>query len=95
MDRMKYELRITEAQEPAWQAFTQRVTAKMAARAALHQQRSAGQPMTVSDRISYMRQRSSDMTDMAAAMETLYAELTPEQRQHADTKRPMGFGRMH
>ncbi len=96
LDMMKYKLRITEAQEPAWQAFEQSMQQKMNARMEQRQAaRESGVSITVPDRIERMRNGAVQITEMADAIEKLYAGLTPEQQKIADAMRPMGgMGRM-
>ena len=96
LDMMKYKLRISEAQEPAWQVFEQSMQQKMNARMEQRQAaRESGVSITVADRVERMRNGAVQMTEMADAIEKLYASLTPEQQKIADAMRPMGgMGRM-
>lgn len=91
--QLKQQLAISESQEPAWLQFEQQMQAKMAQRQAWHQQQHSGTAMTVADRIGQMRERSSDMAEMAAAMEALYTELSDQQRALFDQMGAMRFGR--
>ena len=53
LDMIKYKLRITEAQEPAWQAFEETLTERMKSRVEARQAvRDAGKSMTVPERVS-------------------------------------------
>ncbi|WP_428607008.1 Spy/CpxP family protein refolding chaperone [Sedimenticola sp.] len=90
LDMMKYKLRITESQEPAWQAFEQSMKQKMANRLERRQAMREGKEMTVSERVEAMRSGAAQMTEAADAIEQLYASLTPEQQKIADEMRPMG-----
>ena len=91
LDMIKYKLRITEEQEPAWQAFEQSMKQKMSSRLEARQAaREAGRSMTVAERVERMRNGAGQMTEMADAIEKLYASLTPEQQKIADELRPMG-----
>ena len=88
MEILKSQLQITEAQEPAWQAFNQAVTEKVAAMADRYKQRGAQVP--VAERVERMRAGAQRMTEMADAIETFYGVLTPEQQKIADQmQRPM------
>ena len=82
LDQAKYQLRITEEQEPAWQEFTEEVGKKAATMRNRMQQRWAQQ--TVTERIKHMRNRADHMTRLASAIEKLYKTLTPEQKKIAD-----------
>ncbi|MCW8882042.1 MAG: Spy/CpxP family protein refolding chaperone [Sedimenticola sp.] len=95
LDMMKYKLRITEAQEPAWQAFEQVLKSKAEKRMESRKKGGAGSQMSVSERVEKMRGRAGQMTEMADAIEQLYSQLTPEQQKLADEMRPMrGMSRM-
>lgn len=96
LDMMKYKLRITEAQESAWQAFEQVLKSKAEKMMAYRQKGGFDSQMSVSERVEKMRTGAGQMTEMAAAIEQLYSQLTPEQQKLADAMRPMrGMGRMH
>ena len=88
MENLKNQLQITEEQEPAWQAFSQTVTERVAAMAGRFKQRGAQVP--VADRVERMRAGAQRMTEMADAIEMFYGVLTPEQQKIADQMRPMG-----
>ncbi|TVT52966.1 MAG: hypothetical protein FHK82_12740 [Sedimenticola thiotaurini] len=95
LDMMKYKLRITEAQEPAWHAFEQVLKSKAEKRMESRKKGGAGSQMSVSERVEKMRGRAGQMTEMADAIEQLYSQLTPEQQKLADEMRPMrGMSRM-
>lgn len=90
LDMMKYKLRITEEQEPVWQAFAQNVKQKMENRMERRDAvRENGRP-TVPERVKQMRTGAEQMNEMADVIEKLYASLTPEQQKIADQMRPMG-----
>ncbi|MCW8908003.1 MAG: Spy/CpxP family protein refolding chaperone [Sedimenticola sp.] len=91
MDMIKYKLRITGEQEPAWQAFEQTLAESMKSRGEARQAaREAGRQLTVSERVERMRNGATEMGKVADAIEQLYASLTPEQQKVADEMRPMG-----
>ncbi len=92
---LKTELKITAAQEPAWQAFTgkakQQAQAMQATRTKM--QDAGGQaPDRMAQRSEFMKQRMAGMDSMAAAMKDLYAVLTPEQKVVADQRFGHGAG---
>ena len=84
---LKALLKITAAQESAWQAFTaaakQQATGMQAMRARM-QQGAATAPERMGQRATAMEQRAQAMATMTNAFNTLYAVLTPEQRTIAD-----------
>lgn len=91
LDMIKYKLRITEAQEPAWQAFEETLSESMKTRTEARQaMRESGKSMTVPERVERMRSGAGNLGKMADAIEQLYASLTPEQQKVADEMRPMG-----
>ncbi|TVO73490.1 Spy/CpxP family protein refolding chaperone [Sedimenticola selenatireducens] len=96
LDMMKYKLRITEAQEPAWQSFEQVLKSKVEKMVEYKKAGGFKAQMTVGERVEKMRTGAGQMTEMADAIEQLYSQLTPEQQKLADEMRPMrGMGRMH
>lgn len=90
LDMMKYKLRITEEQEPAWQAFAQNVKQKMENRMERREAMRENGRLAVPERVKQMRTGAEQMNEMADAIEQLYASLTPEQQKVADQMRPMG-----
>lgn len=96
LDMMKYKLRITEAQEPAWQSFEQVLKSKVEKMVEYKKSGGFKGQMPVTERVEKMRAGAGQMTEMADAIEQLYSQLTPEQQKLADEMRPMrGMGRMH
>ncbi len=87
LDQVKYKLRITEEQEPAWQEFTQVIDNKVASMRDRMQQR--GIQKTVTQRIQHLRDGADHMSQVAGAIERLYKTLTPEQQKVADQITPM------
>lgn len=88
LDKLKAELKITPAQEKAWQAFADQSKQQMGQMQTLRDQfqppaADAPQP-TAPERmeksIEFMKQRLSHMEAMNVAMKELYASLTPEQK---------------
>jgi Spy/CpxP family protein refolding chaperone len=99
---LKAQLKITTAQEAAWQTFAAQAKQQAASMQAMHaqMQASAGTaPEQMGQRATAMQQRAAGMATMANAFGALYAVLTPEQKaiadQHVGTMghRGMGFGR--
>jgi hypothetical protein len=90
LDMLKYKLRITEAQEPAWQAFEQAMKQKMTSRMERREAVRGEDGITVAERVKGMREGAGQMSEMADAIEQLYTSLTPEQQKVADAMRPMG-----
>ena len=81
------QLKITVAQEAAWQTFAdqakQRVASMQAMRARMHEGTGTA-PEQMAERATAMQQRAAGMATMANAFSTLYAVLTPEQKAVAD-----------
>ena len=92
LDYMKYKLKITEKQEPAWQEFTKVLESKFTNMRERKENR--GEQKTIPEKVKQMRAGAENMTQMADAMEKLYKTLTPEQQKTADEMGPMGK-RMH
>ncbi len=100
---LKVELKITPDQDTAWQAFTakarQQTETMPARRAQMFAQMSATNqtaPERLAQRTEFAKQRIAGMETMTAAVNDLYAVLTPEQKALADqhlAHGPMGgFG---
>jgi hypothetical protein len=89
-------LGITEAQRPAWDAFRQAVEASGApVREACAELAGADRPSTLPQRLARMERMGdahlSQLKAVRPALDTLYAQLTPEQRESADAM--MSHGR--
>ena len=101
MEQMHQRLGITAEQEPAWQAFTAQMDAQRERMQAHHEQMraqwDADDALTMPERIqrrsAFMTERLAAMQEMSAALETLYAELTPEQQAQLDSAPFMMGGR--
>ncbi len=98
---MKAQLKITSAQEAAWQAFTAAAKEQAAGMQALRAQMQASTgtaPERMAQRTTAMQQRGAAMATMTNAFNALYAVLTPEQKAIADQnfgmmgRRGMRFG---
>ena len=99
---LKAQLKITSAQEGAWQAFAAQAkqqAASMQAMRAQMQQESGTAPDRMAQHSAAMQQRATGMATMSTAFTALYAVLTPEQKAIADQnvgmmgRHGMGFGR--
>lgn len=97
---LKVRLKITSTQEAAWTAFTTAMKPSpdmLKRRADMHAEMGK---LTTPERIDKMKamrgERDAEMDKHAAAVKTLYAVLTPEQKKVFDTQ-PMrgGHGRGH
>lgn len=96
----KAELKITAAQEPAWQAFETLVRQQAQARQALRatMQARMQDPATAASidhaaqRNEMMKLRDSDQATRDAARQALYAVLSPEQKALADQRLGAGPG---
>ncbi len=96
----KAELKITAAQEPAWQAFETLVRQQAQARQALRatMQARMQDPATAAgidhaaQREAMMKLRDSDQATRDAARQALFAVLSPEQKALADQRLGAGPG---
>jgi hypothetical protein len=101
MEQMRERLGITAEQEPAWQAFTTQMDAQRERMQAHHTQMRAqwdadeavSMPERIQRRSEFMTERLAAMQEMSAALETLYAQLTPEQQELMDQAPIMRGGR--
>ena len=90
---MKAQLKITTAQEPAWQAFSTAAKQRAAGMQAMHTQMqhdSGNAADRMAQHSAMMQQRSAGMVATSEAFKALYAALTPEQKAVAD----QSFGKM-
>lgn len=91
---VKTELKITTAQEPAWQKFEgvvrQQADARLAMRSAMQARMQDPKAVASVDhaaqRESMMKLREGNRAERDAARQALYAVLTPEQKTLADQK---------
>lgn len=91
-------LGITEAQRPAWDAFRRAVEASDAPMdQACAELANAGRAQSLPERMARMERfgeaRLAQLKALRPAVETLYAQLTPEQRQTADGLMSRGWHR--
>jgi periplasmic protein CpxP/Spy len=96
--RLKSDLKLTPAQDSAWQAYATQMSQQLAARQAARQARTpptGTAPERMGQHIEMMKQRLADMSAGQAALQDLYSVLSTEQRavvdQHAE--RMAGPGR--
>lgn len=93
---MHGQLGITMDQEPAWQAFAAAVgaqaTAMQAFRTQMMQPTAATAPQRAALAQQFLQQRAQSAGAVTAALDTLYAQLTPQQRSILDLGFSMGFG---
>lgn len=86
--QFKAELKLTAAQEPAWQAFSTKAKEQMAGMKDMQQSKADDAKLSAPDRmdqhLAQMTKRMAGMQTMNAAVKDLYAVLTPEQRTAAD-----------
>jgi Spy/CpxP family protein refolding chaperone len=93
---LKTQLKITPAQEPAWQTFTAQAKQQAASMQAMRAQMQEGTgtaPERMGQRATAMQQRAAGMATMTNAFNALYAVLTPEQKAIADQSVGMMGGR--
>jgi protein CpxP len=84
---LKAQLKITSAQEAAWQTFTAAAKQQATGMQAMHTQMQQGTgtaPERMAQRTAAMQQREAGMATMTNALKDLYAVLTPEQRSIVD-----------
>ena len=96
---LKAQLKITTAQEGAWQTFATQAKAQAASMQAMRaqmQQDTGTAPERMAQRTTAMQQRAAEMATMTNAFSALYAVLTPEQKAIADQNvGMMGHRGMH
>jgi Spy/CpxP family protein refolding chaperone len=92
---LKTDLKITAAQESAWNGFAAKARQQAEGMHALHdkvQGGTASAPELMAKRADAMKQRAAGMEAMATALKDLYAVLTPEQKAVADKDFTMHHG---
>lgn len=84
--RQKEALQITRNQEAAWQAYSDTIRQSMQRPdwAARDQSQSLSAPERMNRQIERMKQRTARMEQVAVALQNLYAQLSPAQREIAD-----------
>ena len=84
---LKAQLKISSAQETAWQTFAAQAKEQAASRQAMRARMQDGTgtaPERMEQRATAMQQRAAAMPTMTKAFNALYAVLTPEQKTIAD-----------
>jgi Spy/CpxP family protein refolding chaperone len=85
---LKNELKISSAQESAWNTYAaamkQQAESMQAMRDQMFAAAQSGGPERFTQRAELMKQRAAGAETMAAAIKDLYAALTPEQKSLAD-----------
>lgn len=95
LSALKSALQITEAQEPAWNAYATAMKQQAADMQAFRAGVAGKAPATVPERLDLrselMKKRAEGFEKAAAATKELYAALTPEQKALADQRLARGF----
>jgi len=87
LSNLKTQLKITSAQEGAWQTFATQAKAQAASMQTMRaqmQQETGTAPERMGQRTAAMQQRAAGMATMTNAFSALYAVLSPEQKTVAD-----------
>lgn len=88
LDYLKYQLKITAAQEPLWNAFAEQTKAGAGKGMQALQGQAADAKLTAPERMarmqSLMEERLAALKGVSESFSRLYAALTPEQQQIAD-----------
>jgi Spy/CpxP family protein refolding chaperone len=87
LSALKAQLKITAAQEDAWQTFAAQAKQQAASMQGMRAQMQAGTgtaPEQMGQHAAAMQQRAAGMSTMTNAFGALYAVLTPEQKTIAD-----------
>ncbi len=87
MARLKTELKITPAQEPAWNAFVARTAHTPRQPAAAEDWSQLTTPQRLDKMQALHAQRTAEMTQRVEATKSFYAALTPEQQKAFDAQR--------
>lgn len=89
LSTLKAELKITPAQEPAWQAFVGQAKQQAQGHQAMRGTMQGGTgsaPDRMAQHTEMMKQHVAGMEKMNSALKDLYAALTPEQKATADKR---------
>uniref|UniRef100_E6QQD8 LTXXQ motif family protein n=1 Tax=mine drainage metagenome TaxID=410659 RepID=E6QQD8_9ZZZZ len=102
LEHLKSVLKITPDEEPAWQAYTEKVhiqVKKMTENRELMHHEHLDKTITTPDRMEEiagnMKARAQDMAEMADATKMLYDKLTPEQRAEFDQTTEQEANKFH
>ncbi len=88
LDALKSALKLSPAQEPAWQAYETAVQAQKDVHRGKHDMAEGTDPMQA--RIAHMEQQLAGMKEIQKARNDLYQVLTPEQKAALDQHGPRG-----
>jgi hypothetical protein len=102
LEHLKSVLKITPDEEPAWQAYAEKVNIQVKKmtenREQMHHEH-LDKKMTTPDRMTEiadnMKARAQDMAEMADATKVLYDKLTPEQRAAFDSTTEQEANKFH
>jgi len=90
LGELKANLKLTAEQEPAWQAFADKMNAQGrnmgASREKMWQEMPGTSPERMAKAAEAMKERAQTMADMADAVKAFYDVLTPAQKATFDTK---------
>ncbi len=92
MERLKAELKITSAQEPAWNAYVARTAHEPRKPAAADDWSKLTTPQRLEKMQALHNERNAEMTKRIDATKSFYAQLTPEQQKTFDAQ---GGGMRH
>lgn len=92
MERLKADLKITTAQEPAWNAYVARTAHEPRKPAAAEDWSKLTTPQRLDKMQALHNERSAEMAKRVDATKSFYAQLTPEQQKTFDTQ---GGGMRH
>ncbi len=88
LDYLKGELKITDSQQAAWDAFATKTKEQTGAMLAMRTQMASTAAQTGPERLAqraeFAKQRAAAMESRSTALKDLYAALTPEQKTVAD-----------
>jgi Spy/CpxP family protein refolding chaperone len=90
LTRLKTDLKITAAQEPAWNAYAEQIRQHAGEMKALHDSMSGNVPASAPERIEqqaqFAKKQQEHLERLAVLTKDLYAVLTPEQKTLADQR---------
>ena len=85
---LKYQLNVTDAQEPLWQAYEQKMKAEAGKGMQAFRTQTGDETLSAPERMAKMQKRMQERVDAMAGVHDsfnrLYEALTPEQKQKAD-----------
>ena len=84
VEYLKFKIKITPDQEPAWQQLENALNAKMEMIQDRFQERRDGKSVTLPNRSDQLRSHADQMNKIADAFDNLYAQLNDEQKASAE-----------